>query len=88
MAAGRPVICLDLGGPGVQVTKETGFKASPRNPRQAIQDMAKAMELLAHDRKLLERMGQAGQERVYREYTWDRKGEILNSFYLEIASGR
>lgn len=85
MAAGRPVICLDLGGPGVQVTKETGFKISAHSPAQAILDMAKAMRLLAHDRKLLERMGQAAQERVYREYTWDRKGEILNSLYLEIA---
>jgi glycosyltransferase involved in cell wall biosynthesis len=26
MAAGKPVICLDLGGPALQVTEETGFK--------------------------------------------------------------
>jgi glycosyltransferase involved in cell wall biosynthesis len=85
MAAGRPVICLDLGGPGAQVTEETGFKIIAVNPQQAIRAMAQAMVLLARDRKLLERMGQAGQERVYREYTWDRKGEVLNSVYLEIA---
>ena len=26
MVAARPVVCLDLGGPGVQVTDETGIK--------------------------------------------------------------
>ena len=29
MAAGRPVICLDLGGPATQVTAETGVKCRP-----------------------------------------------------------
>jgi glycosyltransferase involved in cell wall biosynthesis len=85
MAAGKPVICLDLGGPGTQVTNETGFKISAGNPKQAIHDMAKAMGLLCNDRKLLERMGKAGQERVSREYSWERKGEVLNSLYLDIA---
>ena len=33
MAAGRPVICLDLGGPGLQVTAETGIRS--RHERQS-----------------------------------------------------
>ena len=40
MAAGRPVICLDLGGPAVQVTPETGFKVRASNPKQAVEDIA------------------------------------------------
>ena len=32
MAAGRPVICLDLGGPGLQVTEKTGIKVKASTP--------------------------------------------------------
>ncbi|MFM6845653.1 MAG: glycosyltransferase family 4 protein, partial [Dolichospermum sp.] len=40
MAAGRPVICLDLGGPAVQVTEETGFKIAADEPYQVVRDLA------------------------------------------------
>jgi len=43
MATGRPVICLNLGGPGVQVTDETGIKVLAQTPEQAVQDLAQAM---------------------------------------------
>src|SRR2546430_4418443 len=33
MAAGRPVICLDLGGPGYQVTEESGIKIDRKSTR-------------------------------------------------------
>ena len=36
MAAGKPVICLDLGGPAEQVTERTGVKVSRHNPQQAV----------------------------------------------------
>jgi glycosyltransferase involved in cell wall biosynthesis len=43
MATGRPVICLNLGGPAVQVTEETGFKIEAHNPEQAVRDLAASM---------------------------------------------
>ncbi len=88
MAMGRPVICLDLGGPGGQVTQETGFKIAPRSPAQAVSDIANAMKSLFLDRDLLARMGQAGQERIRQEYTWDRKAEELNTIYEEVVRHR
>ena len=44
MAASRPVICLDLGGPAIQVTQETGFKISAHTPEQTVRDLAKAIK--------------------------------------------
>jgi glycosyltransferase involved in cell wall biosynthesis len=85
MAAGRPVICLDLGGPGAQVTSETGFKIAARDPEQAVQDLARAMAGLAKDPQLRARMGRAGKDRVAAEYAWERKGEILTVFYQQLA---
>jgi len=39
MAAARPVVCLDLGGPGTQVTAATGIKLPAHNPDQVIAAM-------------------------------------------------
>jgi len=81
MAAGRPVICLDLGGPALQVTKETGFKIPARTPEQAVEDMAEAMLQLARAPDLRLRMGEAAQRRVMEEFSWERRGEQLRVFY-------
>lgn len=49
MAAGRPVICLDQGGPAMQVTEETGIKVPAPSPEQAVQELATALARLAND---------------------------------------
>lgn len=86
MATGRPVLCLDLGGPAVQVTSETGFKVAADTPEQAVRDLAKAMTLLAQDSSLCMRMGQAGKKRVSEAYSWEAKGRSLNQLYAEILA--
>ena len=77
MAAGRPVVCLDLGGPGVQVTDQTGIKILASTPQQAVADLAKAMVRLAEDPMLRFRLGEAGRARVQKYFDWDKKGEWL-----------
>ncbi|MEP0772672.1 glycosyltransferase family 4 protein, partial [Trichocoleus sp. ST-U1] len=81
MAAGRPVICLDLGGPAVQVTEETGIKVAAINPEQVARDVAAAMTRLAEDPALRVRMGQAGQKRVKEVFDWDLKERLLLDLY-------
>ncbi|EKQ68643.1 glycosyltransferase [Leptolyngbyaceae cyanobacterium JSC-12] len=84
MAAGRPVVCLDLGGPAVQVTAETGFKIPAHDPDQAIQGIAAAMTQLAHDPVLRSRLGQAGRQRVNELFNWKTKGKLLVDVYETI----
>lgn len=81
MAAGRPVICLDLGGPAVQVTEETGFKVPAEDPDQAVQGMAAAMTQLVQDPALRSRLGQAGRQRVDAWFNWETKGQFLVDVY-------
>jgi glycosyltransferase involved in cell wall biosynthesis len=81
MAAGRPVICLDLGGPAVQVTEETGIKVAAIDPEQVARDVAAAMTRLAEDPALRVRMGQAGQKRVKEVFDWDLKERLLLDLY-------
>lgn len=84
MAAGRPVICLNLGGPAVQVTEETGFKVPAHNPQQAISDLAQAMTILAKNPEMRLRMGQAGQKRVRELYSWTARGQELTKLYEKV----
>jgi glycosyltransferase involved in cell wall biosynthesis len=87
MAAGRPVICLDLGGPGLQVTPDTGIKVSAVTPEQVVADLAKALERLAADSVYLQRLGAGGRSRVERNFSWERKGEHFAALYAHLASG-
>ena len=84
MAMGRPVICLNLGGPSTQVTKDTGFRICAETPDQAVRDLAVALSQLAHDSELRNQMGQAGQRRVNEIYSWEARGQHLAHLYREI----
>ncbi|MFB2771555.1 glycosyltransferase family 4 protein [Pelatocladus sp. BLCC-F211] len=88
MAAGRPVLCLDLGGPTVQVTSATGFKVPAHTPEQVAQDLASAMILLAQDPELRSQMSQAAQTRVKEVFDREVMGAALAQLYEEIAGRR
>ena len=86
MAAGRPVICLDLGGPAVQVTAETGFKIPAADPDQAVQGIATAMSRLVQEPALRSRMGLAARQRVQTFFNWETKGKFLAGVYETILA--
>ena len=81
IAAGRPVVCLDLGGPALQVVPRTGIKVAAIEPRQTVRDLSSAFARLASNPSLCSRLGKAGQQRVKQHFCWETKGE----FYREIS---
>jgi glycosyltransferase involved in cell wall biosynthesis len=84
MAMGKPVICLDLGGPAELVTDRTGVKVEAINPEQAISDLAQAMTALGTNPDLRHTMGEAGRKRVRDEYIWEKKGDRLEALYASV----
>jgi glycosyltransferase involved in cell wall biosynthesis len=81
MAAGKPVVCLDLGGPGLHVTEACGVKVAAHSPEQAIQDLAGALERLYADPALRRQMGQAARQRAEELYDWDRvAGRVMEAY--------
>jgi glycosyltransferase involved in cell wall biosynthesis len=84
MAVGKPVLCLDLGGPAEQVTHRTGVKVPANSPAQAVSDLAAAMAALGSDTNLRQAMGEEGRRRVREEYIWERKGARLEAIYASI----
>jgi glycosyltransferase involved in cell wall biosynthesis len=81
LASGRPVICLDLGGPGLQVREGTGIKVAAFTPEVAVEGLAAAMNRLASDPELCLRMGHAAQRSVEDHFDWDRHGEFIAGIY-------
>jgi len=79
MAAGRPVVCLDIGGPAAQVTPECGFAAPIASPQEGCEAAARFLERLDGDRDLLARMSEAARARVQEKFTM----KVLGTAYRE-----
>ena len=86
LAAGRPVVCLDLGGPAAQVTDETGFRITANGPDQAVSDIAKAIELLSAEQDVRKRMGEKARELILREFQLNPKGRKFREFYTSLVT--
>ena len=86
MAAGKPVICLDCGGPAFQVTNDTGFKITTGDPESTIEKLKSAMELLAEDPQLRERLGSNGRRLVVEKFLSDRRASLIADLYDEALS--
>ena len=86
MAAGKPVICLNLGGPGIMVTEETGFKVATANLNEVVHNLAETMTVLARNSELRNNMGQAGQNLVKQKYNWDVNANFWLQLYQQINS--
>ena len=85
MAAGRAVICLDLGGPAVQVNPQAGILVSSEHPQQTINALSRAMSKLMVNHDLREQMGKVGREHVREHFSWEAKGKQLAELYSDIV---
>jgi glycosyltransferase involved in cell wall biosynthesis len=84
MAAGLPVICLDIGGPAALVTDECGLKVKPANPRATAADLASAMRRLGGSPALRSAMGSQAMARVAQHANWEGKARMFSALYEEI----
>ena len=86
MAAGRPVACLDIGGPASQITPETGFAAPATNPTEAVAALAKFLEKIDRDRSLLAAMSAAARAHVRKNFTMRQVNAQMKTFYAEAVA--
>jgi glycosyltransferase involved in cell wall biosynthesis len=83
MAAGRPVACLDIGGPASQITPETGFAAPATNPAEAVAALADFLGKIDRNRALLAAMSAAARAHVQKNFTMRGVNERMRRFYAE-----
>jgi len=82
MALGRPVLCLDTGGPAELVDESCGFKASVASPEDSVASLADAMRKIAGSFALRQRMGAAARKRVEEKFLWEHKVTLMaNNYY-------
>jgi glycosyltransferase involved in cell wall biosynthesis len=88
MSHGLPVICLDVGGPGISVNQSSGIKVAIRDESQLLGDLGSAIETLFRNPELRASMGAAARERSIVDFGWDRLEQVLNTLYAEAVIQR
>jgi glycosyltransferase involved in cell wall biosynthesis len=88
MAAGRPVICLDLGGPAHLVAQGCGFRVRATDPDETIAGLADAMNRLAGSPAVREEMGRAARKHATREFSSRTRGQLLSDVYAQLIAAR
>ncbi|MDB6176985.1 glycosyltransferase family 4 protein [Paracoccus sp. Z330] len=86
MAMGLPVVASAWGGPLDYLNVDSGFLIHPSPREDFDRRLAGALITLADDPQLRERMGQAGQQIVRRDFDWERKVDRMIEIYQEAAS--
>jgi glycosyltransferase involved in cell wall biosynthesis len=86
MSRGLPVVCLNLGGPGVIVDETSGVKVevAGRSRREVEAALAAALECLLDSPELLASLSKGAQERATR-FNWD---SLIEGVYADMMSTR
>lgn len=85
LAAGLPVVCLDLGGPASMVHPGCAVTVRPGSVPQVIGDLRDAMQRLLDDRGLWAAMGREGRTWVRDRHEWGVKADRI-AMALQAAS--
>ena len=81
MAVGLPVVTTDVAGTSELVLNgQTGYVV----PQGDVEGMAHAMVSLVADKQLRQRMGQAGRERIEREFSFTHRLRRIEELYARI----
>lgn len=90
MALGLPTLVADWGGPADYVDDTTGVLVSPTPRDSFAQRLAGAIERLADDPEARDLMGEAGRQKVLREFDWANKIDVMEQIYRDAIaeSGR
>jgi glycosyltransferase involved in cell wall biosynthesis len=86
LAAGKPVVCLNCGGPASQVTNECGVAVSTESTLTAIRQIADAIQELALDSEKLAKMSQAAKERARKYFHINTLENAIENAYQEVAN--
>jgi len=83
LSIGKPVICLDIGGPALQVNSQNGFKIPVSDPDKVIPLLSSAMLKCIIDRKYVDQLSFEAIKQVKNKFSWDNKIPLINKIYAE-----
>lgn len=83
MAAGKPVVCLDVSGPSVLVTNDVGVKVAPERPDKVVTSLYAALAELARHPEVRSDMSEAARRHVFQQWTWAPVTDRLLGLYCD-----
>ena len=83
MAAGLPVIGLDLSGLGMHIQDKWGIKLKPESAEEMAKNMVLALESLYSKRGVRSKMARASLKNARENYVWSQLGKKLKRIYGE-----
>ena len=86
MRHGLPIVTADRGGPAWIVDDTAGLKVPVTDPDRYAHDIALALQRLAVDLDLREKLGTGARAKVEREGLWPRKAAALVDLYRDILA--
>jgi glycosyltransferase involved in cell wall biosynthesis len=86
MAARRPVIATDWGGPADYLDPSCGILVPPSSREGFIEGFAQALRTLSESHALRVRMGAAGHAKVVRIYDWNVKVDTMLGIYARAGA--
>jgi glycosyltransferase involved in cell wall biosynthesis len=84
MAMGMPVIASNWGGPADYLDSNCGILIDPTSREAFIGGLSAAMSKLANRPDLRAKMGQAGRDKVFLEFDWERKVDKMMELYVSV----
>lgn len=84
MASGLPVIACDWGGPADYLDETCGVLLPTMNEQSLIEELYKAILLMAQDAELRLSMGRAGATKAKKLYCWEAKALDMLKIYQEV----
>lgn len=87
MASGKPVVCIDSGGPGNHVQEAWGVKILPGRPDEVVERITAALLKAAADPEWRLRLGREARRRAEEFYVWDKLGDRMDAIYRHALAG-
>lgn len=84
MASGLPVIAPDYGGPRELINEKLGFKIQLSDKKTFLNSHIEAMETLARNHELRQKMSIEARKYVLENYSWNSKADKLMEIYKTI----
>lgn len=85
MAAGLPVICLNLGGPGLFVDATCGWVIEASDPEQTVGDLAAALQAFSDSPEERDRKAGGAKARCLEKFTASKRGAEMNRVYRDVV---
>lgn len=84
LSFGLPVICLENEGPGEFIHHTCGFTIPQQEYNQTIDGLSNALLRLFLDEKLQKEMSIGARNHYLEKFSWEKRGEHLNTIYNQI----